>query len=624
MRTSRLWPVLTVLAALLVGTALMEWAANNHEAQYEVVHVTNSAGVEEGDDEMSEPTWQSITPTSAEHARARELLRRGDIEQSVEIYTGLVGGEETPVPLLAEYAFALRRAGRCDEAQPIGAQALERAPDDGAVNLAVALTHRCLDNNDEAGEAFERALELRPNHTQTRLAYGEFLRRRGAFERAIEVLEPASQQGSNDERARALASLGRCLTELGRTRRARNVLEEAIERAPANISIWVSVAQTYLRSDDRDDHVRALHSATQASNLAPEAAAPHSAMGRAYEKLDLRLDAIASYRRAVQLDPKYEWALVRLVRLSLQEEEYALARRSARGLLDMDPDEAEYLFFYALAAARTDDVDAARVAYNSAIEARDGAFAAAWYNLGLLERDAGQYEAAIVAYRRAVEERPEYEAAWNNLGLVYHDVEQYEEAEAAFSQAVLLREDYVAPWMNLGKTYAAQDLYWLAAGAYERALEIEPTDRTLRLRLGVAYRRTDRIDLAIATYLNLVGDEPRYVNAYYNLGIAYSAADRDTEARRAYTTALRIDPNHRRSLENLGVLEVEAGLLGQARSHLNAALDLDPADTQVRLRLAQLMYEEGDLARCARYARVVLAQHPETGGAQELLNRCAP
>ena len=622
MRYSRLWPVLTVFAILLTGTWLMELAADRHEAYYEQVSVTNSAGAEDNAEETAELTWQSMAPINPEHARARQLMRRADLDGSLEVFASLIAVEEPPVPLLTEYGFVLRRAGRCRDAEVVVAQALERAPDDGAVNLAVALTLRCLGNLDDARTAFERAIELRPNHSPTRLAYGDFLRRRESHTLAIQVLEPATERGSNDERAQALALIGRCLFEVGQPRQARDALEEAIERAPANVSIWVSVSRTYLRSNEQNDHLRALQRATQASRLAPELPTAHSAMGRAYEKLGLRLDAIDSYRQAARLDPTYEYALTRLVRLGLEEEEYNLARRSALGLLEINPDRAEYHFLHGLASSRTQDIEAARASYTQAIELRGSVYAEAWYNLGLLERDAGRPQEATEAYWRALEIRPDYEAAWNNLGLAYYDIEQYADAERAFRYALMLREDYAAAWINLGKTYAVRDQYAHAADAYERALDITPLNRTVRLRLAVAYRRTDRVEQAIELYRELIADEPRYVNAWYNMGIACSAAGYDADARRAYAAALEIDPNHVRSLKNLGLLEARLGYHQKAWTHLTDALDIDPTDYEVRLSLAELSYLSNDSERCARNARVVLTQAPDYAEAQELLDRC--
>lgn len=623
MRSDSLWPVLGVLGALLAGVGAVEWVAANREARVEVIQVVSSAGAEFDLEQAIEAPWQATEPTGPEHERARQLLRRGEVAEALAAYAGLVDAPDVPVALLTEYAYALRRAEQCTEAQVIVSRAAERAPNDGAVALASALTYRCLQQMDAARAEFERAVTLRPNHHPTRLAYGDFLQRQGDLNRAVAVLEPASRAGNNDERARALAALGLSLFQRGDFEPARAALSDAVERAPSSVAIWMSVARTYLGSDKPADHQLALAYAEQATRLAPSVAAPYSALGRAHEKLGMTLEAIESYRRAAELDSGYRYVRERLVRLALEEEEYDLALKSARELLELEPARDEYQFLNGLASARAGDVDGARASYQEAIRLREGAYAEAWFNLGILEREAGNLNEALIAYQRAVTTRSDYETAWNNMGLVQYDLGRFNEAIAAFRAALAVRDTYASAWSNMGRSYAALDDYEQASLAYERALELDPTDRVVRLRLAAAYRRIGRVAESIEFYRALVADEPRYVAAWYNLGIALANSAREDEAVEAYQTALGIDPTHYASIKNLGLLEARIGRPTEAMTHLSDALDRDPADIEVRIRLAELARDAGDRARCAREAGVVLAQQPGHAAATALQSACA-
>lgn len=621
MKSDRLWPVLLVLAALLVGVGVLEWVAANREARFEVIEVVDSAGAVEGSGDLEAP-WQASEPTSADHAHARQMLRRGEVEAALDTYASLVSDENAPVSLLTEFAYALRRADRCDDAAEVVQRALALAPNDGAVNLSNALTLRCVGDHQAADEAFQRALALRTNHAPTRLAYAELLVETGDRNRAIAVLEPASRSGTNDERARALVALGRALFERGDRAPARAALDEAVERAPSMVAIWMAVARTYLASDDPADQQRALEHALRASRLAPELAAPHSVLGRAYEKLDMRVEAIDSYRRAAQLDRGYEYVRTRLVRLGLEEEDYQVAVKAAGELMEIDPERPEYQFLHGLALSRSGDVDGARNSYMQAINLRAGDYAEAWYNLGILEREANNLLEARNAYERAVSVRPDYDTAWNNLGLVQYDLGEYAQAEASFLAAIRLRDAYEPAWTNLGRTYAAQDNYVAAAGAYERALQLDRDNRVNRLRLAAAYRRIGRVDEAIAMYRALVTDEPRYANAWYNLGIALSANGDDDGARDAYLQAIEIDPNHAASIENLGYLEARLGNNDVAMRYVTDALDRDPADIELRLKAVELAILLRDAERCRREVAAILSQDETNARAIELRARC--
>lgn len=621
MKPHRLWPVLFGLAVFLGFVAALGWTAGQRDPTFEVIHVARGTEVA-ADEEATDQRWQRTRPINDEHARARQLLRRGDIEEAISFYAEQVMDPETPVFLLTEYSYALRQLDRCEEAEAVAREAAAEAPEVGDVQLSLALALRCVGLADEARQAFDAALRLSPYHSNTRLSYGEFLQDTNEHRRAIEILQPATDSGSNEERARALAMLGVSLFVEGDRASARDALHEAVERAPAFVSIWISVASAYLISDDPVDEESALQHALQASRLAPELAEPLAVVGAAYERLARPLEAVDAYKRAAELDRTDEHVRTRIVRLGLDEEELAAARRAASELLELDPDSPEYRFLHGLASARSGNPDDARESYNEAIRLRGGDYAEAWYNLGILERDAGNLDASKEAYVAAIELRPDYEAAWNNLGLVHHDLGEFGDAERSFLEAARIRENYAAAWINLGRTYAAQNSYALAADAWERALRIQPSNRSVRVRLGLAYRQTDRLPQALATLRDLVRDEPRYVAAWYNLGATFDAAGRPDEAYDAFRKALEIDPNHQASMRSLGVLESRRGETDSAWQHLTEALDLDPNDLEARLAVAELALRRGDIPRCVREFAILATELPDEPRVRALAARC--
>lgn len=622
MNSDRLWPVLVVLSSILIGVSILEWVAENREEPFEVIRVFDSAGAEGEAGEERQSPWQSSRPINAEHARARQLQRRGDVEEALALYQTLMSDHRATVGLLTDYAYALRRVDRCAEARVLMDQALMLAPDDGAVNLSAALTYNCLREYEPAAEAFEQAVRLRPNHTETRLAYAEFLMRRQNVDRAVAILEPATHSGSNEERAEAYAAFGRALFTRGDRATAANALNEAVERAPARVAIWMSVARTYLSSDEPAHLQLALEHATQATRLAPELATAHSALARAYEKLGMTLEAIAAYRKAATLDSSYEYVRVRLIRLALDEEEDSLAARVGEQLMEIDPENEEYYFLTAQAAIRINDAERARELFERAIELRGGQYAEAWYQLAQIERRDENWLGAVAALQRAVEIDPEYDDAWVALGLVHVEVEDYALAKVAFRRSIEIEPRNADAWINLGRCHSALEEFDQAVDAYEAALRIDADDRVVRLRLGAALRRAGRAEEAIALYEQLVEDEPLYVSAWYNAGIAYSAVGNNARARAAYQRALSIDPSHRNSMKNLGLIEARDGEFELALVHLTDALDREPSDHSLRLRVAQTALDAGDRERCAREATRVLNQDADNAQAQAVLSNC--
>jgi tetratricopeptide (TPR) repeat protein len=99
-----------------------------------------------------------------------------------------------------------------------------------------------------------------------------------------------------------------------------------------------------------------------------------------------------------------------------------------------------------------------------------------FYNLGNAFARLGETDAAIAAYRRAIEQRKgSYSRAYNNLGVVLSRSGRWDEAYDAFVAALRLENfRYAEASYNLGRLYAARGQNDLAAREWRRALKVDP------------------------------------------------------------------------------------------------------------------------------------------------------
>jgi tetratricopeptide (TPR) repeat protein len=99
-----------------------------------------------------------------------------------------------------------------------------------------------------------------------------------------------------------------------------------------------------------------------------------------------------------------------------------------------------------------------------------------FYNLGNTFARLGDSEAAITAYRTAIEQRNgRYSRAYNNLGVVLLRSGRWDEAHEALLSALKLESfRYAEASYNLGRVYAARGQYDLAAREWRRALAVNP------------------------------------------------------------------------------------------------------------------------------------------------------
>ena len=99
-----------------------------------------------------------------------------------------------------------------------------------------------------------------------------------------------------------------------------------------------------------------------------------------------------------------------------------------------------------------------------------------FYNLGNSFARLGESEAAIDAYRTAIEQRKgRYSRAYNNLGVVLLRAGRWDEAYDALVSALKLESfRYAEASYNLGRVYAARGQNDLAAREWHRALAVNP------------------------------------------------------------------------------------------------------------------------------------------------------
>lgn len=620
MKSSRLWPVASSLVLLISGSLAAEYLARHRDAETVSIAIVDGALADADDAE----DWSELPSevVSEQHVLARQYAKRGDYDLAFQAYRALLQTRPEDVLLSVELGHWFARAGKLTEAKDLFTSALHRSPTEPRALLELGLLEGRMGDVTAATMHLEQALAARPNHTLTRIALGDLLRQVRQYQRAIEALEPAAASGTNEERARALSALGRCLMAQGQHERARPLLREAVERAPASVNTWLSTAYAYLESHDSADVESALANAVRVTRLAPELGLGFRLMARVQERRGQKEAARLAYVRSVELDPASDSGRKRLLRLALDDDDFKTAREQARALLETSPNVAINHFLAGLVESRDEHAEQAIAHYKKAIELEGGKYPEAWFNLGKSYAQADQTRLAIEAYQKAIDGKPDYIAAWNNLGRAHLDDKQLDKAAECFERALGLDPNYGLAWHNLGKLRYDQERYPEAVKAYERAVELSPDDRSLVLKHAITLRKAGDEQGAIGVYEKLLAQQPRYVTAWFNLGVALAANERLADAKNAYEKALELEPEHAKALKNLGYLEAKLGHVDRARQYLTDALDHDPKDEDTRLRLAELHLEQSDFRACRSEAERVLAQNESSLPARAMLNRC--
>lgn len=94
-------------------------------------------------------------------------------------------------------------------------------------------------------------------------------------------------------------------------------------------------------------------------------------------------------------------------------------------------------------------------------------------------------------------------------------------AMEAYRKVLDLRPESVETLINLGRLYAESSAIEAAATCFERALELDPNDATACYNLGVVAQDAGDDRRAVELYKRALGHDPRLAEAHYNLATIY-------------------------------------------------------------------------------------------------------
>jgi tetratricopeptide (TPR) repeat protein len=418
-----------------------------------------------------------------------------------------------------------------EAAQKLYRQALERhAPTDPRRAASWQHLGNCwvaLGDLDEAAEAYQQAAQADAADAISRNNLGDVCAVLGRSDEAIQAYQQASQLDPTFVLPRS--GLGNVYVRLGRYEEAVRAYQQALELEPQAAWLYKNLALAYEQQHSYESARQAYERALEL--LPPEQAGADQAilwhyLGNVYRTLGEYSEAIVAYQRATQLDDRYAlpWNSLGSVYNSQGRETEAVA--AFEQAIQRNPDYAWPFHNLALICERQERYDEALKFFEEAIvrHRQEQDQAASWHRLGNIYLTLGQYERAIVVYRRAIELNPGSALPWNSLGDVYSDLGQPEAAMTAYRQAIEIDPNYAWPYNNLGVVHEKLGQYEQAITLYQQIIARHPNNLDEAIswnNLGNAYNALNRADEAIAAYQQAIELDPGYTWPYHNLGAIY-------------------------------------------------------------------------------------------------------
>jgi tetratricopeptide (TPR) repeat protein len=145
----------------------------------------------------------------------------------------------------------------------------------------------------------------------------------------------------------------------------------------------------------------------------------------------------------------------------------------------------------------------------------------AYFGLGIVNEELGEYEAAEEAYLKALELDELYQQAYFFIAGLYQKMGDFEKSEKNYFKSLELNsKDYWAI-TNLGSLYEEFNMNIKAEKYFKKAYEINKNNPTSAFNLGVVNGKMGKFDEAKKYYKASMELDPNNPSIYLNLSLLY-------------------------------------------------------------------------------------------------------
>ena len=568
-------------------------------------------------------------------------LQTGQATDAAEILDRLAREDPRDAQARRLLGQALLASGRSDDAVLQLEDAQRLSPNDLELAFALAGAYLSQKAPERAATVFARIVKARPL-ARTHLLIGRTYREHGEMERARAEVRAALAQDPRLKGAHYL--LGMLSVQEG----GRLALDAGIAEFRAELALSPDDAAAR-----RELGVALVENQRAAEALAPLEAAvgaepPQSRtyyyLGRAQVAASRGADAVASFRRALELAQSQgaNAPALRAIHLQLAQalrgtgasEEAAShfaesARQSAEGASAEEASLARYLSDTpgpGAAGASLPVIESSPLAAwppGRRAELRrtvSSGLARAYRNLGVLRVQAEDFAGAAELFEKAVGLDPSSAQAQASLGIARFNARQFDRATGPLERALAASPDDRGVKRMLA-------MAWLNLESYAKAvalLEDDPeraSSPSLQFAYGLALVKSERgadAEKAFQELLKAHGDSPELSVL---LGQAHAQQGDFDAAVEALQRALRLKADVPEANATLGVIYLRQGKLKEAEDALRAELAVRPADTLTQQHLAIVLEALQRPQEAIAILRTVLGAKPDLPDSRYLLGK---
>ena len=314
----------------------------------------------------------------------------------------------------------------------------------------------------------------------------------------------------------------------------------------------------------------------------------HNGLGNALARKGNKDQAIAEYRRALQINPGYKVAHYNLGIALFDSGRNDEAAAEYHVALRIDPNYAEAHNNLGVVLMAENQNEDALAEYRKAL-AIDPSYAEARYNFGNALLQAGKLQEALAQYRQALALTPKDARILNNLGIALSIKGEKSGAMAQYREALAANPDFVDAHFDLGVALAKTNQLDEAAGEYRQALKLNPNYAKARFGLGKVLLRQGDLKAALACFQKPSALAPANVATWLNLGDDLLRHEDVEEAIICYRQALQAGPGSAEVYAHLGLAYSRKGDSREAVDAWRQSLAINPEEPDIQNSMAWLL-----------------------------------
>ena len=359
-------------------------------------------------------------------------------------------------------------------------------------------------------------------------------------------------------------NIGLIAVELGQTIDSLPFFEMALKVNPKIVQYWLSYINALI-------NLNRFNEAEAAFSKAINTGVKEKDIFQIKQKLD-RLIKVSNKNSQSRCPSEKEMKILTKFR---SQEQFEQALNEATNLLLLFPNSVTLYNIIGSINRDLGKFGAAIKAYKKAIEQQPD-YADPYYNLGNVLQNQGKQDQAIEAYKKAIRIKPDFAWAQNNIGVVLQDQGRLNQAVKAYKKAIEIQPAFADPYFNLGVVFQDQGKLDKAIKTYKKALGVKPDNALAYNNLGNALKDQGNLNEALDAYKKAIEIQPDYADPYYNLGNALRDQGKQDEAVKAYKKAIEIQPDFADACNNIGNILSDQGNIEEAIEAYNRTISMNP------------------------------------------------